>query len=122
MALRLAFAGFRHGHILEAYELARRHGDVEIVAACEEHAPTAEQLAAAGRVRRTHGSYDEMLAQADFDALAVGDYYGRRGEILIRALAAGKHVISDKPICTRLGELDRIAELSTAGISASAAN
>ncbi len=115
MALRLAFAGFRHGHILEAYELARRHGDVEIVAACEEHAPTAEQLAAAGRVGLTHESYDEMFAQADFDALAVGDYYGRRGEILIRALAAGKHVISDKPICTRLGELDRIAELSAAG-------
>ena len=110
MGLRIAFAGFRHGHILEVYELARKRDAQEVVAACEEHEPPGRALA--GPVALTHASCDEMFAQADFDVLAVGDYYGRRGELLVRALEAGKHVISDKPICTRPEELDRIAQLS----------
>ncbi len=112
MRLRIAFAGFRHGHILGIYDLAGRSDDVEIAAACEEDTPTREQTESAGRVKLTHDSYDEMYRQGDFDVLAVGDYYARRGEIVIRALQAGKHVISDKPICTKLDQLDRIAELA----------
>ena len=53
-----------------------------------------------------------MLAEIDCDAVAVGDYYGRRGEIILAALAAGKHVIADKPICTRQSEREQIAELA----------
>ena len=114
MKVRLAFAGFRHDHILEAYRFARKHDDVEVVAACEEHEPSRAALRSAGEVQLTHATYDEMFAGAELDALAVGDYYARRGEVILRALQAGKHVLSDKPICTKLEELDRIAELATA--------
>ena len=110
--MRLAFIGFRHAHIEALYELARKHADVEIVAACEDHAPTRDALAKAGRITLTHDDYRELLAEVDCDAVAVGDYYARRGEILLAALEAGRHVIADKPLCTRLDELDRIAELS----------
>ncbi|MDD4891518.1 MAG: Gfo/Idh/MocA family oxidoreductase [Phycisphaerae bacterium] len=112
MAYRMAFAGFRHGHIVELYDLARKRGDVQVVAAAEEHAPTREQYAAKGAIQFTHTSYDELFRNVDFDILAVGDYYGRRGELLIRGLDAGKHVIADKPICTRVTEIERIAELA----------
>ena len=115
MTHRIAFAGFRHGHILSLYALAGQREDVEIVAACEEDAATREQLAAAGAAAITHDSYDALWAEGGFDMLAVGDYYGRRGEIIIRALEAGKHVIADKPVCTSLSELDRIGELARAG-------
>lgn len=115
MNLRMAFAGFRHGHILELYKLAREREGVEVVAACEPDPATREQLAAAGAVEITHESYDAMWDEVAFDALAVGEYYGGRGELLIRALAAGRHVIADKPVCTRLDELGRIAELASAG-------
>lgn len=115
MKLRIAFAGFRHGHILDLYRLAGGRDDVEVAAAAEEHDPTRRELAAGGTVEITHTSYDRMWEEVDFDILAVGDYYGRRGELLIRALAAGRHVIADKPICTKLEELERIAELSSAG-------
>ncbi|MDO9540918.1 MAG: Gfo/Idh/MocA family oxidoreductase, partial [Kiritimatiellia bacterium] len=54
----------------------------------------------------------KMMDELDFDILAVGDYYGRRGSILIEALKRGKHVISDKPLCTRLAELDEIERLA----------
>ena len=113
MTVRMAFAGFRHGHILGLYDLARGRDDVRVVAACEEHGPTREALTRAGRVEFTHSAYEGMWEE-DFEVLAIGDYYGRRGELAIRALQSGRHVIADKPLCTSLEELDRIAELSTA--------
>jgi len=110
MSLRVAFMGFRHAHILAVYEHAKAIDDVEIVAACEEDAATREKMSG-GKVAITHNSYDKMLEEADCDAIAIGDYYGKRGSITITALEHGKHVISDKPLCTSLSELDRIEEL-----------
>jgi predicted dehydrogenase len=110
--LRIAFAGFRHGHIFSLLHLARERPDIEIVAACEEDEKTRSELAASGKAAITHSSYHEMLDQVACDAVAVGDYYGKRGAILIEALQRGKHVISDKPICTSLTELDEIEKLA----------
>ncbi len=113
--LRIAFVGFRHAHIEEVYRLARQRDDVEIVAACEDDPGAREALVSAGAVDITHAGSEEVFEGVAFDALAVGDYYGRRGELLIRALEGGRHVISDKPICTGLSELERMAELSRRG-------
>ena len=112
MPLKLAFVGFRHGHILSLYELARTADDIEITGACEEDEATREQVKAAGKVAITHGDYSRMLAEVDCDAVAVGDAFGLRGAREIAALSQGKHVISDKPLCTRLLEVDQIEELA----------
>jgi predicted dehydrogenase len=104
--LRLAFLGFRHAHVAGLYKSARQHPRVDVVAALDEDADAAKAAGA------THGRYDDVIGSRDVDAVAVGDYFGRRGEIVVRALEAGKHVIADKPICTRLDELDRIASLA----------
>lgn len=112
MSIRLAFAGFRHGHILELYRRALATDGVEVVAACEENEAARAGLIAGGVVKLTHGSVEEMLASVACDAVAVGDTYGRRGRIAIEALRQRRHVLSDKPICTRLDELDEIEELS----------
>ena len=110
--MRIAFAGFRHGHVQDLYDLAEGRDGVEIVAASEPHPSTREELEKAGKVRLTHNDYTDMLADADCDTVAVGDYYGRRGEVILAALRAGKHAISDKPICTRSSERDEIAALA----------
>jgi predicted dehydrogenase len=107
--MRLAFMGFRHGHVMPLYKAAAHDPRIEVVAACEEHAPTA--VAAAG-VKVTHRDFAAMLRDVAFDALAVSDYFARRGSIAIAALEAGKHVILDKPICTDLRELDQIERLA----------
>lgn len=109
--MRIAFIGFRHGHILSLHKLASKHAGIQIVANCEDHAPTRQDLATKG-IAVTHDDYRRVLAEVPCDAVAVGDYYARRGEVLMAALQAGKHVISDKPLCTRLGELERIQALS----------
>lgn len=111
MKLRAAFAGFRHGHIFSVYEGFQKRDDVEIVAACEDHPETRAALAKSGRVKITHESFQKMMDEAAFDILAVGDYYGRRGSLIVEGLRRGKHCISDKPICIRLSELDEMARI-----------
>jgi len=110
--MKLAFVGFRHGHVMSLYAAATADQRVEVVAACEEDAATAERLGREGKVRLTHASYRAMLGEVACDAVAVGDAYGLRGARIAEALRRGKHVISDKPICTRTSELDEIERLS----------
>ena len=115
MKLRLAFAGFRHIHMLQFHALALRHGGVEIAAAAENDRAAADAAAAQG-VRLTHPTIDALLEdKAAYDALAIGETYGRRGALALRGLAAGKHLVIDKPPCTSLDELRHIAAAARAG-------
>ncbi|MGE0757904.1 MAG: Gfo/Idh/MocA family protein [Pirellulaceae bacterium] len=111
MAVRFAFAGFRHPHLFDMYDRCRKHAAIEVVASCEEDAATRAQLQRDQRADITHTSFDRMLAEVDCDVIAVGDYYERRGPLILAALEAGRHVITDKPPCIRLEELDRIEQL-----------
>tara|TARA_B100001123_G_scaffold280051_1_gene311996 strand:- start:2861 stop:3874 length:1014 start_codon:yes stop_codon:yes gene_type:complete len=111
MSIRFAFAGFRHGHINDLYRLAGERVDTEVVGACEEHEPSRSKLEG-GKLQITHSSIDEMLNEVDCDAVAIGDYYAKRGSIAIQALELGKHVIADKPLCTSLDELGEIERIS----------
>jgi predicted dehydrogenase len=108
--MKLAFAGFRHGHMLALYRHAQEMAEIEVVAACEEDAAARQAVAARGDVQITHTTLDALLAEVACDAVAVGDYYARHGELIVRLLDAGKHVIPDKPVCTRLSELDAIRQ------------
>ncbi len=110
--MRLAFIGFRHGHILGLYERAIQDKAIDVVAAAEDDPATRDALERGGQVRLTHSDWREMLESVECDAVAIGDYYGRRGEIAIAALQADRHVIADKPLCTDSSELERIAALA----------
>jgi predicted dehydrogenase len=112
--MRLAFIGFRHGHVMGLYRGAIEHPKVQVVAACEDDPKRPAAARAGGVVKLTHESVDRVFSDVDCDAIAVGDYFARRGELTIRALEAGKHIIADKPLCTRLDELDRIEQLAAA--------
>lgn len=110
-ALRIAVAGFRHGHIADLVERARRHGETEIVAAWEPD-PAARQWAEKTLgIAITHSDL-QALMETDAEIIAVGDVFARRGAIAIAALQCGKHVLLDKPICTSLAELERIRALA----------
>lgn len=112
MSHRIAFAGFRHPHILSLWARLEKHPDGQIVAAWENDPTTRQELQAAGTVRLTHDSFKKMLAESDCSIVAIGDTYARRGALAIAALKAGKHIISDKPLCTDLNELNEINRLA----------
>jgi predicted dehydrogenase len=112
MKTRFAFAGFRHVHILDLLTGAEEHPDIEIVACCEEDAAARDTLARQGRVKITHTDFARMLREVPCDVIAIGDYYAKRGSLVVAALEAGKHVLSDKPLCTTLDEQTKIERLA----------
>ena len=110
--IKFGFLGFRHFHILSLYELCMKHEETAVCASCEEE-PEARKHAERNGVKFTHDSCDSLLESADCDVVAIGDAFGLRGGRAIAALQAGKHLLSDKPICTSLNELDEIERLAT---------
>jgi predicted dehydrogenase len=111
MPVRIAFMGFRHEHILDLYRYAAEGGgkDYTVVAACEEDPATRNRLA--GQYPIDYDNYRKMLDEVPCDAVAVCDYFGKRGSIVIEALRRGKHVMCDKPICTSVEEYQQIQAL-----------
>lgn len=108
--MNLAFVGFRHGHIQTLYQHAQAHPAITVVGACEEDSETRAAFTEHPMIHITHATLDAMLDEVVCDAVAVGDYYGRRGELILHLLDRGKHVIVDKPVCTSLAELEQIEE------------
>lgn len=109
--LNIGFAGFRHGHIFGLYNLAKNSDEVQIVYAFEENEEARISACEKGVIFNCD-SFDLMLNDDSVNVIAIGDYYGRRGELAIKALKAGKHVIADKPLCTSLKELSEIRKLA----------
>jgi len=114
MKTRFAFIGFQHPHVWDLVTRAGAHPDIEIVAMCEEDAATRTKLAGDARVRLTHTDYRAMLAEVACDAVVVGEWFGKRGRVVADCLAAGRHVLADKPMCITLAEHDEIVRLATA--------
>ncbi|MCM8816660.1 MAG: Gfo/Idh/MocA family oxidoreductase [Candidatus Omnitrophica bacterium] len=112
MKLKLAIVGFRHGHIYDIVARAKNNPEIELVAACEQHQQTRQYVEKTGIAKITHTDYKKMLETVECDIVAIGDCYGKRGQIAVDALEKGRHVISDKPLCTRISELLEIARIA----------
>ena len=110
MKLRVAFAGFRHMHLREAYRTVRDRPDLAVSAVSEEDPGVRELIESRDGIRVTHHSHETLLENADFDILVVGEVFSRRGALILRALSSGRHVLSDKPICISIAELEAIED------------
>lgn len=109
---RVAFAGFRHPHIMSLLARVQAHPDCEIVAACESDAGTRKRIEAESEIRITHSHFTSMLRESEANIIAIGDVYAHRGKMVLAALQTGRHVISDKPLCTRSNDLEQITRLA----------
>ena len=110
--MNFIFYGFRHSHIFDFFRLAQRTSGVNILAAIEDDPQANAAAANALGISLESGTYEAWLNNPAVDAVAIGDAYGRRGCTVIAALRHGKHVISDKPLCTDLQELAQIRQLA----------
>ena len=114
MSRKIAFAGLRHGHINALFQAAMDSNELEVTAICEEEPAALQAFLDAHPDLQipVYTSLDTMLQEADCQIVATGDYYGKRGAVILKALNAGKHVIADKPVCTSLEELDQIEKIA----------
>lgn len=108
---RVAFAGFEHSHIFGIYNEVSESPLFEIAGAWEPDEKAKEEAVKRGVVF-TCESLESLINDSGADTVAVGSRYGSRGEIVIKALKAGKNIISDKPLCTSLKELSEIERLA----------
>ena len=60
--IRIAFVGFRHGHITSLYDLADQTVGVCIAGACEEHGPTRASLQENGVIDVSHAAAARLHA------------------------------------------------------------
>ncbi len=113
--MRVLFCGFRHSHINGLYQKLACSDTAEIVGCVEEDAAARRAAEQELGAVFTDRSYEDWLSSDEVDVVAVGTAYGHRGETVIKALRAGKHVIADKPICTDLEQLEEIRRLCNEG-------
>ena len=101
----LVGCGFSAGLHMSGYkELAREH--CEVVAVVGVPKKMADDFAAHYGIPNTFGSFDEMLANVEVDAvdLAVPNYL--HAPFILQAAKAGKHVFCEKPLTGYFGEAD----------------
>lgn len=108
--LNFGFCGFRHGHIFSLYERVKSSPETAVVSAFEPDAPARKAAEEQGVVFNC-SNYDDMLADKNIQVIAFGGAYGDRADAIKKAIVAGKHIISDKPFCISLEDLDEITAL-----------
>jgi predicted dehydrogenase len=74
----------------------------------------AQQFATKHGIDRAYGSYEQLVADPDVDILYIGSPHSEHREHALLAIAAGKHVLIEKPIALSAREARDIADAARA--------
>jgi predicted dehydrogenase len=88
--------------------------DGEIAAVGSRSAETANTFATTHGIDRAHGSYADLAADPDVDVVYVAGIQPVHANHAELFLAAGKHVLVEKPIALNQGEVDRMINAARA--------
>ena len=88
---------------------ARVAEGVEVVAVASRALERAEAYAAEHGLGRVHGSYEALLEDPDVDAVYVPLPNGLHARWTLAAIAAGKHVLCEKPFTSNAAGAMRAA-------------
>ncbi|HSM68067.1 MAG TPA: Gfo/Idh/MocA family oxidoreductase, partial [Ilumatobacteraceae bacterium] len=103
--MRVGVNGLDHGHVFEIVDRIAKAG-AEVVC----------HVADGGLLEHYENwqtesqavTYDELLADDTIDLVVTAAIPNRRADIALAAIAAGKHVVTDKPGLTTMAQLDAI--------------
>jgi len=93
---------------------ARLVDEVEVVAVASRDAERAASYAAEHGIERSFGSYDELLAEPDLDAVYISLPNSMHVDWSIRALEVGKHVLCEKPLARSVEPVERAFDAADA--------
>ena len=91
---------------------AKANNDVVVAAVAARDVSRAQAFAAKHDIARVHDSYEALIADPDLDAVYNPLPNGLHGRWTRAALAAGKHVLCEKPFTANAAEAREIAELA----------
>ena len=95
MGMGLIGPGFVAAHHIDA---VRRLGDVDVVAIAGSSQASADRKAREYKVERAYGNFHALIADPDVQVIHNTTPNYLHLPVMMAALAAGKHVISDKPL------------------------
>jgi predicted dehydrogenase len=90
-------------------EACRKARNAELYALCDAAPDLLERVAAAHRPQVTYTDYDAMLADPAVDAVVVAIADQFHVPMALKAIAAGKHVLVEKPLGVRVEECEELA-------------
>ncbi|TYP68985.1 Gfo/Idh/MocA family protein [Paenibacillus methanolicus] len=89
----------------------------EVAAIASRGLAKAQETAETLGIPKAYGSYEELLADGDIDAIYIPLPNHLHMEWTIKAIEAGKHVLCEKPIALNAAEAQRMADASrSAGV------
>ena len=83
--------------------------NAKLVGICDMNRERAEEFAQKHSAR-IYESFDEMLSDADIDAVCICTPSGYHTEQVIRAAEAGKHIVCEKPLAIKTSDFDLIID------------
>jgi predicted dehydrogenase len=91
---------------------AEANADVVVAAVAARDVSRARAFAAKHHIDRVHDSYEALIADPDLDAIYNPLPNGLHGRWTKAALAAGKHVLCEKPFTANAAEAHELAEVA----------
>jgi predicted dehydrogenase len=96
--------------ILHLPSLAFLAEQFAVTALCDVSDHVVQAVGDQWRVRQRYHDYHDLVRQADVDAVLVANPDAYHAEVALAAIAAGKHVLIEKPMCATLREADEISQ------------
>ena len=107
--IRVGFVGCGEvTQILHRPSLYQLPNHFEVTALCDISLSILEQLGKFWSVQTLTTDHRELVARSDVDAVLVANPNAFHAEVALDAIAAGKHVLIEKPMCVTLREADQI--------------
>lgn len=109
--LAVAAIGFWHVHAGDYAKNVQEHPDTTLVAVWDDDEQRGRAAAAAFGVEFV-ADLDELLARPELDAVTVTTSTDQHRDVIGRAIAAGKHVFTEKILCPTVAESEELIELA----------
>lgn len=110
---RLRIGVLGAGPIAQAahFESCTKARNADLAAICDVAEDLRERMAVTHGVGKTYGDYDQMLADPEIDAVIIATSDAFHVPAALRALAAGKHVLCEKPLGVTVEEVEALGEV-----------
>jgi predicted dehydrogenase len=93
---------------------AAESDDVDVVAVGSRNLERAEAFAQTWDIPRAYGTYEELLADPDVEAIYIPLPNTMHSDWSIKAMEAGKHVLCEKPFSRHIGDVERAFDAADA--------